>query len=246
MRIPAFVIVFPTVFLGSGSLFLLGIFLFAGSFQLVNLNLGTAAALGLDAALCLLFFFQHSGMVRKRFRQILKRFLPLHYHSAFYTLASAGTLMVLLVFWQNSGIVLLHFEGGLYWSVKLVFVSGVVGFIWGLRALESFDAFGIRTILSRRESRPARVMPLSIRGPYRRVRHPLYFFTLVMVWSCPLITADRMLFNIIFTLWIVIATKLEERDLVSEFGSAYQKYQRKVPMLIPWRIHLWFGSSVLS
>lgn len=243
MRLPVSVIVVTTVFLGSSSLLLMGLFLFIGSFQLINFEMGAAAALGLDLALCLAFFFQHSCMVRQPFRQFLKHFMPLHYHGAFYTLASGGTLMVLLIFWQDSGIVLLNFEGGLYWLIKFIFISGVAGFIWGVRALKSFDAFGIRPIMARHENRPERAVPLSIRGPYRWVRHPLYFCALVLVWFCPVITADRMLFNIICTLWVVVGTKLEERDLVSEFGSTYQEYQRKVPMLIPWRIHLWLGSS---
>jgi protein-S-isoprenylcysteine O-methyltransferase Ste14 len=68
------------------------------------------------------------------------------------------------------------------------------------------------------------------------VRHPLYFFTLVLIWSSPDITLDRLLFNVLFTGWIVMGTRLEERDLVAEFGEHYRAYQRYVPMLIPYKL----------
>jgi protein-S-isoprenylcysteine O-methyltransferase Ste14 len=48
-------------------------------------------------------------------------------------------------------------------------------------------------------------------------------------------TLDRFLFNILWTVWIIIGTVLEEKDLVSDFGDEYRLYQRKVPMLIPWK-----------
>jgi protein-S-isoprenylcysteine O-methyltransferase Ste14 len=72
-----------------------------------------------------------------------------------------------------------------------------------------------------------------MRGAYRWVRHPLYFFSLVMIWSFPDLTADRILFNVSWTAWIVVGTYLEERDLAREFGDAYRDYQRRVPMWVP-------------
>ena len=74
-----------------------------------------------------------------------------------------------------------------------------------------------------------------VRGLYRWVRHPLYLAMLMMIWSYPDLTADRLLFNVLFTGWIIVGTVLEERDLVENFGDDYRNYQRRVPMLIPYR-----------
>lgn len=74
-----------------------------------------------------------------------------------------------------------------------------------------------------------------IRGPYLWVRHPLYFFVLILVWSFPDISLDRLLFNVLWTLWIVFGTHLEEKDLLAKFGEPYRQYQKAVPMLFPWR-----------
>ena len=78
-------------------------------------------------------------------------------------------------------------------------------------------------------------MPFVVRGPYRWVRHPFYFFSLLLIWSCPDLSLDRLLHNILWSTWIVVGSVLEERDLVADFGEPYRDYQRKVPMLIPWR-----------
>ena len=61
----------------------------------------------------------------------------------------------------------------------------------------------------------------------------MYFVVLLMIWSYPVLTADRLLFNVLWTLWIVLGAVLEERDLVADFGDDYREYQRTVPMLVP-------------
>jgi len=54
-----------------------------------------------------------------------------------------------------------------------------------------------------------------------------------MIWGSPDVTGDRLLFNVLWSIWMVIATQLEERDLSAEFGDGYRRYQRRVPMLVP-------------
>ncbi len=67
------------------------------------------------------------------------------------------------------------------------------------------------------------------------VRHPLYFCVIVLLWTTPVLTADRLLLNVLWTAWIMLGTVLEERDLTVDFGDLYREYRRRVPMLIPWR-----------
>lgn len=63
----------------------------------------------------------------------------------------------------------------------------------------------------------------------------MYLTTLLMIWSYPDLTADRLVFNLLFTGWIIVGSVLEERDLVADYGDDYRNYQRRVPMLIPYR-----------
>jgi len=56
----------------------------------------------------------------------------------------------------------------------------------------------------------------------------------------PLLYGDGAFrFNGLWTFWIISGTFQEERDLISSFGDAYRSYQRKVPMLIPYRWFPW-------
>jgi len=56
-----------------------------------------------------------------------------------------------------------------------------------------------------------------------------------MIWSYPDLTADRLLFNVLWSAWIAVGTLLEERDLTVTLGQQYKDYQSRVPMLIPCR-----------
>ncbi len=222
--------------LGGGSLVAFAVFLYAGSFGLTSLGSGHSGALWLDTGLSLLFFLQHSGMIRKPFRQWLARFIAVEFDAAIYAIASGVVLAVLLIFWQEGAPIFAVPRGIARWSFRTLFWLSILGFMWGGLSLKSFDPLGIRPILDRLRNKTAGSVPFTASGAYRMVRHPLYLFSMLMIWSCPNLTTDRLMFNILWTVWIVIGAFLEERDLLAEFGDTYREYQRAIPMFIPRRI----------
>jgi len=221
---------------GYGSLLAMLVFLYFAPPTIVDLGLDNSSVLAFDSILSLAFFVQHSGMVRKRFRRFVSTWLSARYDRAFYTIVSGTVLLAVLVLWQKSRYIVITVDGPARWLMRAGFISTVLLFYWGTRSLHDFDTLGLRPIARylRGRAAPAPV-PFTVSGPYRWVRHPLYLFTIIMIWTCPDVSADRLLFNVLWTIWILFGIVLEERDLVAEFGEPYRVYQRRVPMLVPWR-----------
>ena len=209
------------------------VFLYAGSLDWLKLDVTASEKMYLNAMLCCAFFVQHSGMIRRSFRRRLARIMPSRYLGAAYTVASGVTLLLFVACWQGSETILLEADGMWRGLLRGVYVLCLLGMGWGLLALRSVDMFGLSPVLKRSDATSKKANHLTIRGPYRWVRHPLYLFMILLFWSTPHLTTDRLLFNILLTLWVVGATVLEERDLTDDFKDAYRDYQAKVPMLIP-------------
>lgn len=224
-----------TPLIGGISMMLFLFFLFLGSLRLVNLALPELAGLAWDVLLSLGFFIQHSGMIRRRFRSRLSAVIPTHYIDAIYAIASSMALMAVMILWQSSNIEVYELQGPLRWVCRSIFIVAIAGIVWGFRSLKFFDPFGRLPIRNFLSGKSHRSQSFTVSGPYLWVRHPLYFFSLLLIWSCPDLYLDRLLFNLLWTLWIIMGTVLEEKDLVSDLGDDYRQYQKNIPMLIPWK-----------
>lgn len=219
--------------LGAGSLVLFGAFLWTENFGGITLHLTYRSLLLWDASLCLLFFSQHSILIRRSVRDALKKAIPEYCQGVAYTFASAVVLLTLVLLWQHSAANLYVLHGAGRWVLRVVLLLAFGGVLWGIRSLERFDAFGIDVYLAhtrRRQSSPAR---LTVKGPYGLVRHPFYAFAIVALWATPVLSIDRLLLNILFTGWILLGASLEERDLLAEFGEDFTCYRQAVPMFLP-------------
>lgn len=76
--------------------------------------------------------------------------------------------------------------------------------------------------------------PLSVNGVYAIVRHPLYFFSLLVIWFIPTMSEGYLGFALGSTLYFVIGSLYEERRLIEFFGDEYKQYQKKVGWMIPF------------
>lgn len=212
------------------------IFIFWGPFELSMVQLPAEYWWLWDSLLSFLFFFQHSTMLRQGVKVQLAKWIPPYCYGAVFTLASALSLGVMMLFWQSSGVMLVELQTPWRWLANLIFCAALAGTGWGVWALHPFDPLGTAPIKDHLAGRPQPApTPFTVRGPYLWVRHPLYFLLLVMLWSRPDLTADRLLFNLLWSAWIYTGTLLEEKDLLSTFGEEYRRYQSIVPMLLPWK-----------
>ena len=231
--IGANLIQFLSAVIGGSAMLAFTAFLFTGPWRVVVLYTDLHAVLIFNLMLSTVFFVQHSGMIRASFKAWFARLFPACYHGAVFSIVSGLCLFAIVHLWQASETTLLTAEGMLRYGLRTLFLAAVGGIIWSNLMLHSFDSFGLRAIRYQLRGRSPPDVTLTERGPYRWVRHPQYTCVLVMIWAHPDLTADRLLFNLLWSSWVVVGTLLEERDLAVTFGPAYRVYQSRVPMLIP-------------
>lgn len=153
---------------GAGSLALL----WSESLVGLDLRLTKHTLLLWDLSLCLLFFAQHSILVRRSVRNQLRRLIPEHRQGLVYTFTSAVALAALILFWQHSAENFYALSGSVRWIPRALLLLALAGVLWGILALDRFDAFGIEAYLAHVRGQQLPLGPLIVRGPYRLVRHP--------------------------------------------------------------------------
>jgi methanethiol S-methyltransferase len=225
-------LLFLAASLGVGSVVLFALWPL-GTPRIVRPQWSEVRLLAWDAALSLLFFVQHSGMVRRRVCARIDTVIAPIYQPAIYAIASCLALLAVVLLWQPSAIRIVALARPWRQVAQGFSIAALTLFVWGMLSLRSFDPLGVVPLARHLRSKPSRPCPFTVSGAYRFVRHPLYLAIIVLFWSCPDVTADRLLLNGLWTAWMVVGTLWEEADLVAEFGDAYRSYRRAVPMLIP-------------
>ena len=226
------------VVLGGGSM---AYFAWANRPPLVDPGLAPPAALAWNALASAIFFAQHSLMVRRPVRARLAAVIPARYAGAFYAITSGLALALAAALLQPAGPPLFVLHGVERALVVGAALLALAVLAWAIAALRTFDPFGLQPIRRQLRNRPAGVQEETtardfvVRGPYRWVRHPIYSAIIVLLWADPSMAPARLELACLWTAWIAVGARLEERDLVTDLGDAYRRYSERVPMLVPWR-----------
>jgi methanethiol S-methyltransferase len=211
---------------------------FVGNFAVPkSIDTDTPASLGdaivVDLLLLGIFAIQHTIMARPAFKRWWGTIIAPACQRSTYVLLSS--LILLLLFWQWRPIPMLvwRVEGIAGWLL-----IGVCGLGWAIAfastyMIDHLDLFGIRQALSAMRGAAAPNQPFKTPLLYKVVRHPMMLGFLLAFWATPEITVGHLLFAIANTAYILVALQFEERDLIAEFGTTYQQYRERVPMVLP-------------
>ena len=192
-------------------------------------------AIVIDVLLITLFAIQHSGMARKAFKHWWLRFVPAPIERATYVLFSSAVLALMIWLWQPVSITVWRFESPL----AVALLTSVYWLGWALVLVATFlishlELFGIKqaldTVLRLKAPDTSFKTPLL----YKLVRHPMYAGFLMAFWATPHMTVGRLVFAVTCTLYFVIGSRLEEKDLLELFGDPYRRYQQRIGRLIPF------------
>jgi protein-S-isoprenylcysteine O-methyltransferase Ste14 len=191
-------------------------------------------ALLIDLGLISLFGVQHSVMARAGFKRWWIRIVPQPIERSTYVLLAS--LALLLLFWQWRPL------PGVVWHVEQPLVRwllwGICGLGWLLvvastRMIDEPALMGLRQVYTHLRGQSLPLPVFKMPALYRVVRHPLMLGFLIAFWATPHMTLGHLLFALSMTAYILIGVRYEERDLVRIFGSTYQAYRQRVPMLLP-------------
>jgi methanethiol S-methyltransferase len=187
---------------------------------------GTRAFLW-DTALVGIFACHHSLFARARVKRWL-RAIPEPLARSVYVWIASLLLIAVCRLWRPIGGEWYDASGPRAVAHAAIQISGLALIALAVASLDPLELAGIRQAIGG----PARHEPLLVAGPYRWVRHPLYLGWMLALFAAPHMTADRLAFAALTSLYLVVAVPWEERSLRRSFGDAYADYQRQVR----WRI----------
>jgi len=200
-----------------------------------NVNLHSLVPLILGFAV---YFALHSWLASLWMKNLVAKqwpaFMPA-YRLTFNLLAILLLLPLLWLMHANPGPLMWQWTGISAWIMKGLTIAAVAGFIWSLKAYDNMVFLGWRQWRQRHQTSEDPEQ-LHISTLHRFVRHPWYFFILVIIWAQDIHLAQLVTYGLI-TAYFAIGSRLEERKLIVHYGEAYREYCKKVPGLIPlpWR-----------
>ena len=111
---------------------------------------------------------------------------------------------------------------GIFWSFKYICIKEFLG-------ISQINRYFQKSYSSELDEE----MTLSIGGPYRYSRHPVYFFSIIFLMFRPTMDLFYLTFFICITVYFYIGSIFEEKKLVRHFGDIYLRYQKSVPRIFP-------------
>lgn len=190
-------------------------------------------AIAVNLALIALFGVQHSVMARQGFKRAWTRIVPKQAERSVYVLAASLALIVLFAFWHPIEGTVWRASGALAAVLWVVFAIGWALVLLSTFLINHFELFGLQQAWFHARGREAAAAQFRQPLFYKLVRHPLYSGFLIAFWATPHMTYGHLLLAAGMSVYILIAIRHEERDLVALFGKDYENYRGKVGMLVP-------------
>jgi protein-S-isoprenylcysteine O-methyltransferase Ste14 len=127
--------------------------------------------------------------------------------------------------------ILWQWHGIGHWIADGLKAFALLGFIWSLKYYDLQEFVGLRQwrrhLTAPEDQECLRLSPL-----HRFVRHPWYFFAMVLIWTQDM-DVGKCLSGVMVTLYFTVGSRLEEKKLLVYHGERYRRYMEQVPGLFP-------------
>ncbi len=185
------------------------------------------------------YFILHSLTASLTMKQWVAKHQPAimpWYRLIFNALAILLSLPLLMVMFFFSGEPLWSWHGFGFYFTSALAIMALIAFFYSLKYYDLAEFWGTRQLKENNKSVEDQEK-FQISPFHRYVRHPWYFFSLVIIWTRDVSTLQLLVYSLV-TAYFIFGSKLEERKLVAYHGEVYKKYQQKVASVIPlpWKI----------
>ncbi len=192
-----------------------------------------------NALLIIVWGGLHSLMARTFARDLIAKWVGENFFKLVYTVIAGIAQSLMLYYWRPLHGTLWRAQGAHYWVLTFLFLCTFGLVFYSSLLLDYMEVLGVRGIMRRYRKEQPKPLSLCLRGPYRHCRHPAYLATLASLWIGPVMTYGRLEFAVLGTMYVLIGTLLEERDMRRILGATYDHYcahvPRWLPRLTPWR-----------
>ncbi|XP_070562478.1 nurim-like [Ptychodera flava] len=169
-----------------------------------------------DALLLLVFVLQHSLMALPSFKNFLERhgFAPVT--RCVYVISTCTALQILVSNWQavtsETGPL---WTTGFKWLLVLVHCVEWIVIATTVLIVDYAELIGVKQIyyhLNGQGSPMAR-KSTSLQRLYSHTRHPVFIAMMIILWFQPVMTADRLFLAVIWTLYVIMRSKVDNEDV---------------------------------
>lgn len=182
----------------------------------------------------LLYFVVHSLLASLKVKQWVAAhwpgFMPA-YRLVFNALAIFLLLPIVWIMAAHVWPVVWQWQGAMRVVSTTLTILAALGFVWSLQYYDMQEFLGIRQwrgqVTTVEEQEHLKISPL-----HRFVRHPWYFFAMVLLWSRDMNLA-QFITSVAVSIYFTIGSRMEEKKLLVYYGERYRRYMQRVPGLFP-------------
>lgn len=143
-----------------------------------------------------------------------------------------GLLLLILLnhpYWFKDPFSLLHLVSWFLLFVSITFI------VQSLIKLKEYGGYAERNDMLENHSFENTAYIVE-KGLYRYIRHPMYSSLLFLGWGAFLkhITLLNIGLILLVSVFLIVTSKVEERENIRFFGTAYEDYMQQTKMFIPW------------
>lgn len=153
------------------------------------------------------------------------------YRLVYNGVSLVAVLPILYLSYALDGTPLWQWNGAWRWLSDGLALAALAGFVITSRWYDMDTFLGLRQIREH-DRQPDGHEHFRVSPIHRFVRHPWYFFGLVLVWTGDK-TLPLLVSTLAITIYLIVGSWLEEAKLLAMHGEAYRRYMTRVPGLFP-------------